>query len=319
MAEKNLKNKKAFDGYSDFFLAKENYSEAEGAEKLRETLRSFKGIRSEFLEKAEEKDGLLLQRGYIPVYRLSAEAEYVWETGGSKSASPKEHREKRTLGCVLTQASAALKTDEWKDGGSFLSDGGERPAPIFEEYLVPYRESVRRLKREAADYSPDSTARTTLEDMRYEVIFVPVLKAVCAYGDREYEGFVNLHNGAVAAEYPVSRRIEEGVGKALKTIGTAKLNVLFAALFIAVFAVLSLVKKLRPESAVATAVVAGLFALLLVPAACFLRCIMYRRKDMEERAGSSGKISGALTAVLLAIASWTAAAFALFLFGVNVL
>ena len=62
MAEKNLKNKKAFDGYSDFFLAKENYSEAEGAEKLRETLRSFKGIRSEFLEKAEEKDGLLLQR-----------------------------------------------------------------------------------------------------------------------------------------------------------------------------------------------------------------------------------------------------------------
>ena len=38
MAEKNLKNKKAFDGYSDFFLAKENYSEAEGAEKLRETL-----------------------------------------------------------------------------------------------------------------------------------------------------------------------------------------------------------------------------------------------------------------------------------------
>ena len=77
MAEKNLKNKKAFDGYSDFFLAKENYSEAEGAEKLRETLRSFKGIRSEFLEKAEEKDGLLLQRGYIPVYRLSAEAEYT--------------------------------------------------------------------------------------------------------------------------------------------------------------------------------------------------------------------------------------------------
>ena len=109
------------------------------------------------------------------------------------------------------------------------------------------------------------------------------------------------------------------MGKALKTIGTAKLNVLFAALFIAVFAVLSLVKKLRPESAVATAVVAGLFALLLVPAACFLRCMMYRRKDMEERAGSSGKISGALTAVLLAIASWTAAAFALFLFGVNVL
>ena len=47
--------------------------------------------------------------------------------------------------------------------------------------------------------------------------------------------------------------------------------------------------------------------------------MMYRRKDMEERAGSSGKISGALTAVLLAIASWTAAAFALFLFGVNVL
>ena len=49
-----FKNKEAFDGYSDFFLAKENYSEAEGAEKLRETLRSFKGIRSEFLEKAGE-------------------------------------------------------------------------------------------------------------------------------------------------------------------------------------------------------------------------------------------------------------------------
>ncbi|MFQ7079158.1 MAG: hypothetical protein ACLRSW_15170 [Christensenellaceae bacterium] len=42
----------------------------------------------------------MLQRGYIPVYRLSAEAEYVWETGGSKSASQGAPRKENARMCA---------------------------------------------------------------------------------------------------------------------------------------------------------------------------------------------------------------------------
>ena len=91
--------KKVFRGYSDFFLAEELLTEEDARKELLETLRSFRGIDGRFLSSASEEAFFTFEKSYIPVYRLSGDAEYLW---GGKGAA--EHRERRPLECVRFRA-----------------------------------------------------------------------------------------------------------------------------------------------------------------------------------------------------------------------
>ncbi len=326
-----MKRDNIFAGYDSFFLAEEKYTQGAALQKLREELRAFKGIHSGFLKSLERDEAFCTDKYYIPVYRLSATAEYTWRSAARSAAATSEkksrrqtyaeHREERKIECLRFRAPERLDPKSRQDGLRPLAEENKKSvfASLYPDSRLTLKENAKELKRTAADYSPDSGAQILLGDIKLEVIFVPVLRAVCKYEEEEYACFINLHNGACTLEYPVSARVEEEVEQALQKLSRAKLCIGFSALFILVFAVLSLIKFLRPEKAVAAATVAVLFALLLVPFPAFLKCLGYNREKMIKKAGGTGKASGVLTAAVLIVLSWLAAAVSLVVFAVYAL
>lgn len=317
MSAKKSKDGEEFSGYSEFYLADETYGEKEALEKLRTALRRFKGIHAGFLNRIGEEDAFCVEKRYIPVYRLKAQAEYVWQKSGRKKSASAQHREKREVECIRLRAPEELNAGEWKTPRPLQS--AELPAPFFADSAIPFKENERELKRTAEAYSPDKKASVSLNEVHLEVVLVPVLTCACRYGEEEYTGVVNMHNGAVTAEYPVSQRVETEVDKFLSKVRTAKQCIAFAALFLFVFAVLALVKLLREDGGVSVAAVAGLFALLTVPLCAFLKCLTYRREKLFQKAGDSGRASGAPFVLTITLLSWAACAFGIFLFAVKVL
>lgn len=307
MSAKKSKNGDEFAGYSEFYLADEAYGEKEALEKLRAALSRFRGIDEGFLKHIGAEDAFRTEKSYIPVYRLKAQAEYVWRKAGNKKSASAQHRETRGVECIRVQAPEELKAGEWKTPQPLRV--ALPPSPVFADSSIPLKENERELKRTAEEYSPDKRASVSLEGVCLEVVFVPVLTCVCRYGDEEYTGVVNMQNGAVTARYPVSQRVEAEVEKLLSKVRTAKQCIAFAALFIFVFGALALVKLLRADGGVSVAAVAGLFALLSVPLCSFLKCLTYRREKLLKRAGDSGRASGAPLVLALTLLSWAACAF----------
>lgn len=279
--------KKVFRGYSDFFLAKELLTEEDARKELLETLRSFRGIDGRFLSSASEESFFTFEKSYIPVYRLSGDAEYLW---GGKGAV--EHRERRPLECVRFRAPKEIEAGEWNKEAVSPVKEAEIPEAIFSDGTIPFKENERELRRTAADYSPDSAARIALDNRRYEVFFIPVLQATSHYEGKSYVSLINLNNGACVAAYPVSEKVTAGIGRAKAALKTSELCIAFAALFILTFGIFSLSEALKTGSSVPWAAVAAIFALELLPAFCFFRCSARKKADLERRAGENGKSPG---------------------------
>ena len=235
--------KKVFRGYSDFFLAKELLTEEDARKELLETLRSFRGIDGRFLSSASEESFFTFEKSYIPVYRLSGDAEYLW---GGKGAV--EHRERRPLECVRFRAPKEIEAGEWNKEAVSPVKEAEIPEAIFSDGTIPFKENERELRRTAADYSPDSAARIALDNRRYEVFFIPVLQATSHYEGKSYVSLINLNNGACVAAYPVSEKVTAGIGRAKAALKTSELCIAFAALFILTFGIFSLSEALKTGS-----------------------------------------------------------------------
>lgn len=306
--------KKVFRGYSDFFLAEELLTEEDARKELLETLRSFRGIDGRFLSSASEEAFFTFEKSYIPVYRLSGDAEYLW---GGKGAV--EHRERRPLECVRFRAPKEIKAGEWNKEAVSPVKEAEIPSPIFSDGMIPFKENERELRRTAADYSPDSAARIALDNRRYEVFFIPVLQATSHYEGKSYVSLINLNNGACVAAYPVSEKVTAGIDRAKAALKTSELCIAFAALFILTFGIFSLSEALKTGSSVPWAAVAAIFALELLPAFCFFRCSARKKADLERRAGENGKSPGIFFAVAFGVLSWIGALFAAVVFGLAVL
>ena len=141
MSAKKSKDGEEFSGYSEFYLADETYGEKEALEKLRTALRRFKGIHAGFLNRIGEEDAFCVEKRYIPVYRLKAQAEYVWQKSGRKKSASAQHREKREVECIRLRAPEELNAGEWKTPRPLQS--AELPAPFFADSAIPFKENER--------------------------------------------------------------------------------------------------------------------------------------------------------------------------------
>ncbi|MBR2903108.1 MAG: hypothetical protein IKC37_00510, partial [Clostridia bacterium] len=187
-------NNKPPKSFTAYLVPEAAYSDEAALDVLRQKLRGYKEIHLDFLAKVEEDDAFTLKREYIPVYRQSAVVDYAWtvKNKGEKT----DHTERRSVSCRQHNAPAFFRADSFPTDIKTISlVSPKQPEELFACKHKTFSSCAEALKREAKAYAPQKNAKAQLYNRSYEIFYVPVLKAVCKFEDKEYVAYVNLING----------------------------------------------------------------------------------------------------------------------------
>lgn len=284
---------KAAKNFTAYLQPEVAYSEEAALDVLRQKLRSYKEIHPGFLAATEGKDAFTLKREYLPVYRQSALVDYTW-TINNKGVKT-THSERREVSCRQHTAPAFFRADSFpSDVKTIALTGPKKAEELYVCKSKSFSACVAALKKEAKAYSPHKSAKVKTYNLAYEVFYVPVLKAVCAYEGKEYVAYVNMLNGECDAQYRVSDRVLDKADKTMARVKWNRRSVFFSLIYALTFAVLGWYYAYK------TTTVEASFALLVVMACALILPVLtysfsfsYKRNKLILKGVETGKVSKA--------------------------
>ncbi len=285
--------------FTAYLLPEEAYSQEAALEKLRQKLRSYKEIHAGFLAKTEEEDAFVVTKEYVPVYRQKATVDYFWTVNNKEVKT--EHSERREVSCSQYTAPKFFAADRLPDGQMEKLPAAKGKEELFPCKQKKFSAGVKALQKEAKAYSPQRGAKIQLSECAYEVVYVPVLKAVCTYEDKEYVGYVNLVGGECEAQYRVSDRLLKKADKAMANVRFARRLILFSLIYALSFVGVGWYFAYKTETmAKLLILLIGMTCALVVPASSYGACFGYKREKFILRAVQMGKMPKVILARVLA-------------------
>ncbi|MBQ8427781.1 MAG: hypothetical protein IJX18_00840, partial [Clostridia bacterium] len=160
---------------------------------------------------------------------------------------------------------------------------------------------VKALKKEAKAFAPQRSSEMKLHDCVYEILYVPVLKAVCTYEDKQYVGYVNLLNGECDMQYRVSDKLLSKADKALEKVKGAKRLIVFTFLYTLTFIGLGwYYAQLVGTVDKAFIMLMGMTCAVVIPVLSYVFCLSYKRNKLIVKTVETGKMPKAIGAKVLA-------------------
>lgn len=305
--------------FSAYKQLREMYGESQALNLLRRKILQYKEIDSKFLRKIEEQNAFRVEKVYVPVVRATANVRYAWKTKGegeefSHSEIKKTEKLFSDVGelDVLNYHADYVMPDKEKDVEA-----------LYKKQEYPIKKAIKHFNRAIHNASPNSHAKVDSRGDSYELIYIPVIKAICNYNGEDYIGYVNLVNGTCVSDYKISERLENAVNKVMEKAHTARLSLISSLLFVLTLCGLAVVRALAPNwnawNFNFTAGVAGLAAIALVPILGIVYTYSYKDKHMKLKAVTTGKMPSAKGAKIAVVLGWLAGIGATLYFAYSVL
>ena len=305
-----------FSGYKQL---REMYGEQQALNLLRRRILQYKEIDSKFLRKIEEDNAFRVEKVYVPVVRATANVRYAWKTKGegeefSHSEIKKTEKLFSDVGelDVLNYQADYVMPDKERDVES-----------LYKKQDYSIKKAIKHFTRAIHNASPSARAKVDSRGDSYELIYIPVIKAICNYNGEDYIGYVNLVNGACISDYKISERLENAVNKVLDKAHTARMSLISSLLFVLTLCGMAVVRALAPTwqawNFAYTGGVAGLAAMALIPILCIAYTYSYKDKHMKVKAVTTGKMPSAKGAKVAVVLGWIAGAVATLFFVYSVL
>lgn len=296
------------------FTIIEQYSVEEAVAAIGRYLSKFKNLDEHFLALVGKAGAMQTEKLYFPIYRMEGKAEYLWVTGEGEKAVP--HKELRQVKTSVHFLPSGLGRGE---------NGEEKPLKAGE--ALAYQESGKKnsvkdcmkvLRTEAERTTPQKRSKITFTEEKYEISYLPVLKATLAFEGKTYTAYVNLVNGDCIAEYAVSKKLTAAVEKTVGVVKSRRGFIFVTFLYSLAFAVMSFMKFAQgvSELLLPSILVAGLALLELV---LWAQCFAYKRAKMLKRGIEKGKYPKAKYALVLSVLSALVGVSVIVLFALQIL
>lgn len=305
--------------FSSYKQLREMYGESQALNLLRRKILQYKEIDSKFLRKIEEQNAFRVEKVYVPVVRATANVRYEWKTKGEGEEF--SHSEIKKTEKLFSDVG---ELDVLNYHADYVLPDKERDVEaLYKKQEYPIKKAIKHFNRAIHNASPNSHAKVDSRGDSYELIYIPVIKAICNYNGEDYIGYVNLVNGACVSDYKISERLENAVNKVMDKAHTARLSLISSLLFVLTLCGLAVVRALAPNwnawNFNFTAGVAGLAAIALVPILGIGYTYSYKDKRMKLKAVTTGKLPSAKGAKIAVVLGWLAGIGATLYFAYSVL
>ena len=298
---------------------REMYGEAQALNLLRRKILQYKEIDSKFLRKIEEQNAFRVEKVYVPVVRATANVRYEWKTKGEGEEFA--HSEIKKTEKLFSDVGELDVLNYHAD--YVLPDKARDVEELYKKQEYPIKKAIKHFTRAIHNASPNSHARVDSRGDGYELIYVPVIKAICNYNGEDYIGYVNLVNGACVSDYKISERLENAVNKVLDKAHTARMSLISSLLFVLTLCGLAVVRALAPTWQAwnfnFTGGVLGLAGITLIPILGIGYTYSYKSKQMKVKAVTTGKMPSAKGAKIAVVLGWIAGIGATLWFAYSVL
>lgn len=306
-------------GFTGYKQLREMYGESQALNLLRRRILQYKEIDSKFLRKIEEENAFRVETVYVPVVRATANVRYAWKTKGEGEEFA--HSEIKKTEKLFSDVG---ELDVLNYQADYVMPDKERDVEsLYKKQEYSIKKAVKHFTRAIHNASPSAHAKVDSRGDSYELIYVPVLKAICNYNGEDYIGYVNLVNGACISDYKISERLENAVNKVLDKAHTARMSLISSLLFALTLCGLAVVRALAPTwkawSFAFTGGVVGLGAIALIPILCIVYTYSYKSKNMKVKAVTTGKMPSAKGAKVAVVLGWLSGVGATLLFVYSVL
>ena len=305
--------------FSAYKQLREMYGESQALNLLRRKILQYKEIDSKFLRKIEEQNAFRVEKVYVPVVRATANVRYAWKTKGEgEEFSHSEIKKTEKLFSDVGELDVLNYHADY-----VLPDKERNVETLYKKQEYPIKKAIKHFTRAIHNASPNNHAKVDSRGDSYELIYIPVIKAICNYNGEDYTGYVNLVNGACVSEYKISERLENAVNKVLDKSHTARISLISSLLFVLTLCGLALVRALAPNwnawNFNFTGGVLGLAAIALVPILGIGYTYSYKSKQMKLKAVTTGKMPSAKGAKIAVVLGWLAGIGATLWFAYSVL
>lgn len=305
--------------FSAYKQLREMYGESQALNLLRRKILQYKEIDGKFLRKIEEQNAFRVEKVYVPVVRATANVRYEWKTKGEGEEF--SHSEIKKTEKLFSDVG---ELDVLNYHADYVMPDKERDVEgLYKKQEYPIKKAIKHFNRAIHNASPNSHAKVDSRGDSYELIYIPVIKAICNYNGEDYIGYVNLVNGTCVSDYKISERLENAVNKVMDKAHTARLSLISSLLFVLTLCGLAVVRALAPNwnawNFNFTAGVAGLAAIALVPILGIGYTYSYKDKRMKLKAVTTGKLPSAKGAKVVVVLGWLAGIGATLYFAYSVL